>query len=163
MHISYLVDNPECRALLKELGAYDHSRRNMRGFKPSQLRHHQKVDSDESDGSVDEAATVNETVDQHPRLRDGAFDADQLPILDIKHNKHHRTLYKHPDYAFVTREETLEILLTELKTLALKGGVYYEVFDKLDCKEPTKIVVVFFEDRVFDVMAEIMGVKARLS
>lgn len=48
----------------------------------------------------------------------------------------------------------LPILRIELDSLIREGGVYYSVFDKISDPD-TKIVVLFFDDSLIDLMAEI--------
>jgi hypothetical protein len=74
---------------------------------------------------------------------------------------------------FLTTKKTLGILLRELHPLVERGGVHYDVFDKLmsdeekkktvDDKDVLKYVVVYFEDSFLDLMAEVFHVKTRLS
>jgi hypothetical protein len=48
----------------------------------------------------------------------------------------------------------------ELGSLTERGGAYYDIFER-DDKE-TSLVVLFFEDSLLDVEAEVMRLKAEL-
>ncbi len=80
--------------------------------------------------------------------------------------------YKTPDYCLVTRADTLALLRLELESLVERGGIYYSIFDKID--EPadfektkrgsdTMMVVLYFDDSVIDLMAEILEIECRVS
>lgn len=80
--------------------------------------------------------------------------------------------YKAPDYCLVTRADTLHVLRVELDSLVSRGGVYYSIFDKIEAPEDFEkteraadvmMVVLYFDDSVIDLMAEILGVECRLS
>ena len=62
----------------------------------------------------------------------------------------------------VTTKEMLPILKLELDSLIREGGVYYSAFDKLNDPE-AKILVLYFDDSLIDLMAEFKGVKCRMS
>jgi hypothetical protein len=72
-----------------------------------------------------------------------------LPAHDVPH-KHKNRLYKSPDHVFVVKEDMVVIFQNKLKSLVARGGCYYEIFDRGD--EPkTFLLVLFFEDAIFDV------------
>ena len=48
----------------------------------------------------------------------------------------------------------LPILRLELDSLIRDGGVYFSVFDRIEDKD-TKMVVLYFDDSLIDLMAEI--------
>lgn len=48
----------------------------------------------------------------------------------------------------------------ELKSLVERGGIYYDIFTRDDPE--TRLVVLFFEDSLLDVEAEVMKLKANL-
>lgn len=52
----------------------------------------------------------------------------------------------------------------ELESLVLRGGIYYEVLDRMNDgdSEDSYIVVLFFEDSILDTIAEIMKLKVEL-
>ena len=70
--------------------------------------------------------------------------------------------YDEADYCFVCSKEMWPILRTEMDSLLREGNVYYMKVDKLDDPE-TVIVVLTFDDSLVDLLAEIQGIKARLS
>ena len=43
--------------------------------------------------------------------------------------------YRTPDYCFVTRADTLNILLLELEPLVQQEGIYYGIYDKIQNAE----------------------------
>ena len=72
----------------------------------------------------------------------------------------------------MTRFDTLQVLRLELDSLVGRGGVYYSIFDKISKPEhfmktertsDTIIVVLYFDDSVVDLMAEILQIECRLS
>lgn len=69
-------------------------------------------------------------------------------------------MYQRPDLAAVIQKESLEIIKMELKSLIDLGGVYYEIFDRVDPE--TKLLVLFFEDRQLDLTAEKIKLKVQL-
>ena len=80
--------------------------------------------------------------------------------------------YKTPDYCLVTRADTLPILRVELNSLVSRGGIYYSIFDKVETQEDFEkvertdelmMIVLYFDDSVIDLMAEILGVETRMS
>ena len=72
-------------------------------------------------------------------------------------------MFSSPDYCFVTSSaETLQLMEQQLERLVQLKGVYYEVFDKKDSKGE-KIIAVFFQSSVIDVLAEVYNIKHRLS
>lgn len=52
------------------------------------------------------------------------------------------------------------MMVLELESLIERGAVYYEIFDRED--PDTCIVVLFFEDAILDVEAEVMQLKAQM-
>ena len=85
--------------------------------------------------------------------------------------------YKTPDYCFITRGDTINILRLELNSLVSRGGVFYSIYDLIEKPEDfdktietrgddtndTMIVVLYFDDSVIDLMGEILEVECRLS
>ena len=80
--------------------------------------------------------------------------------------------YRSPDYCIVTRADTLSVLRLELDSLVCRGGVYYSIFDKVETPEDfdkqerdddIMMIVLYFDDSVIDLMAEILGVETRMS
>ncbi len=80
--------------------------------------------------------------------------------------------YKTPDYCLVTRADTLALLRLELDSLVERGGIYYSIFDKIDTPQDfektkrgsdTMMVVLYFDDSVIDLMAEILEIECRVS
>lgn len=81
----------------------------------------------------------------------------------IPEAKLRKRLYKYPDIALIVNRKALHILKSDMESLIDKGGVYYEVFDRLlDKKKETCIVVIFFDDSMLDLMAETTKLKARM-
>ena len=76
-------------------------------------------------------------------------------------DKQRLAYYKDPDYAFVTTKEMVPILKMELDSLLRDKGVYYSIFDK-KVPDETQIVVLYFDDNLIDLYAEIQNIKARL-
>jgi len=82
--------------------------------------------------------------------------------------------YKSPDYCFITRRDTLSILLLELGPLFDQKGVFYSIYNpingKADYKEEEEElqaddhirVVIFFDDAMIDTKAEEFEVPTRL-
>jgi len=69
-----------------------------------------------------------------------------------------------PDYAFVTTAESINILLFELESLLIQGGVYISVHNYIQNEDDwtrqfrgndKMIMVLYFDDSVLDLMAEI--------
>ena len=80
--------------------------------------------------------------------------------------------YETPDYCFVTRADTIQVLRLELDDLVSRGGIYYSIFPKVDTAEDfskdnrgtdTMMLVLYFDDEVIDTMGEILKVECRLS
>lgn len=101
-------------------------------------------------------------------------DADRYRLVFNKELTRKQKLahYKTPDYCIVTRADTLAVLRVELDSLVSRGGVYYSIFDKIEAPEDFEkmerdddvmIIVLYFDDSVIDLMAEILGVEARIS
>lgn len=72
----------------------------------------------------------------------------------------------------MTRFDTLQILRLELDSLVNQGHIYYSIFDKIKRAEDFNktvrtsdliSVVLYFDDSVVDLMAEILNVECRLS
>lgn len=70
--------------------------------------------------------------------------------------------YDESDYCFVCSREMFPILRTEMDSLLREGNVYYMKVDKMDDPD-TVMVVLTFDDSLVDLLAEIQGIKARLS
>ena len=113
-------------------------------------------------------------------LIEGKNDFDIEDPTDIYRLKFNKQLtkkqklahYKAPDYCIVTKADTLKVLRVELDSLVQRGGVYYSIFDKVNAPEDfdkterdndTMMVVLYFDDSVIDLMAEILGVETRMS
>jgi len=62
-------------------------------------------------------------------------------------------LYKKPDVALIIKNSVLPALVKRLSNLAKRGGFYFEVFNRVN---DTKLIVLFIEDALLDVQAEIM-------
>jgi hypothetical protein len=80
--------------------------------------------------------------------------------------------FKSPDYCIVTRADTLYLLLSQLRSLVNRGGVYYSIYDKIEDEgdfnkttrsTDTMMIVLYFDDSVIDLMGEILGIECRLS
>ena len=110
----------------------------------------------------------------------GKKDFDLKNPADIFRLKFNRELtkkqklahYLTPDYCIVTRFDTLQVLRLELDSLVSRGGVYYSIFDKVKKPEDFQkeertsdlmMVVLYFDDSVVDLMAEILNVECRMS
>jgi len=61
----------------------------------------------------------------------------------------------------IVPETALPILLRDLESLFKMGGVYYEVFPK-ELDKGKLIVVLFLDDSLLDVLAEITRLKTRM-
>ena len=86
-----------------------------------------------------------------------------LELGMIPEAKLRKRLYKYPDLALVVNKKALHILKSDMESLVDKGGVYYEVFDRLlDRKKETCVVVLFFDDSILDLLAETQKLKARM-
>ena len=88
--------------------------------------------------------------------------------LSLKAKKAH---YKTPDYCFITRADSLNILLLELDPLVEQGGILYglyneikaiEDFDKKPQGEDLIRVVIYFDDPKIDLMGEKLKIETRL-
>ena len=97
-------------------------------------------------------------------IHSGEQKESDIRLLTTKNltTKEKLAFYEDADYCFVTKEEMLPILKMELDSIIRDGGVYYNVYNKIDDPE-TKIVVLFFDDFTIDLQAEIHDVKTRLS
>jgi hypothetical protein len=78
----------------------------------------------------------------------------------IPHNQKKR-LYKTPDFAMIVSETALTILLRDLESLLKMGGAYYEVFP-MELEKGKLVVVLFLDDSLLDVLAEITRLKTRM-
>ena len=75
---------------------------------------------------------------------------------------------KDPDYAFVVRGEMINLLRLEFRSLFERGGVYYSIYDQIEneeefdmphkSEEDIKILVLYFDDSVLDLMGEILKI-----
>ena len=73
-----------------------------------------------------------------------------------------KALYNDGDWCFLVTKETWPILRMEMDDLIRRGGVYFSLFKKEN--DDNKIaVVIYIEDSVLDLMAEIMKIKCRMS
>ena len=70
--------------------------------------------------------------------------------------------YNDPDYVFIVKTESMNIMRASLENLCQTGGVFYSTFNR-DNKEDQMIVVVYFDDIMIDLMGELLEVKCRLS
>lgn len=80
--------------------------------------------------------------------------------------------YETPDYCIITKAKTLNLLKLELDPLCSEGGIFYQVYNKVESEEdinkrdiladePVK-VVIFIDDNKLDTMAELLKVETRL-
>ena len=70
-------------------------------------------------------------------------------------------MYEDGDWCFVVTKETWPILRMEMDSLLRRGGVYFSIFDR-EGNDNKLSIVVYFEDSVLDLMAEISQVKCRM-
>jgi hypothetical protein len=61
----------------------------------------------------------------------------------------------------IVQETALPILLRDLESLLKMGGVYYEVFP-MELDKGKLVVVLFLDDSLLDVLAEITRLKTRM-
>ena len=97
-------------------------------------------------------------------MHSGLFNDDEsnLDTTKILSDKQRLAFFRDPDYTFVTTNDMLPILKMELDSLLRDGGVYFSVFET-NSDTDRRVVVLYFDDSLIDMMAEIQGVKARLS
>ena len=81
---------------------------------------------------------------------DSRFALKTAPIS----TKEKLAFYNDADYCFVTESKMWPILRIELDSLIREGGVYYSVINRLNDPEHV-LVVLFFDDSLIDLMAEI--------
>jgi hypothetical protein len=73
-----------------------------------------------------------------------------------------KRLYEAPDIALVVKKTGLQTLMKDLKSLIEVGGFYYEVFDLKHPRDKDKqVVVLFFDDSLIDLTAEMVKLQAR--
>lgn len=108
-------------------------------------------------------------VDFDVNNKDDKFRLINTPDLSTRQKLAH---FKSPDYCLVTRADTLLLLLSQLRSLVNRGGVYYSIYDKIESQEDfnkttrshdTMMIVLYFDDSVIDLMGEILGIECRLS
>lgn len=148
LHYAYALHLPKMRDLLR---AYEPSMRtnlatkqNKKGELPQDMGHNIKIE----DSDVEDCFTP--------------LDLSILPAVEpgrVPHELKDR-LYNCPDVAYVVKKNTIAMMKLELESLIERGGVYFEVFDRED--KNTCLVVLFFEDSILDVEAEVMRLKAQM-
>ena len=70
--------------------------------------------------------------------------------------------YSDPDYCFVVDTQYLNVMREALDPLLKNGGIYYTTHEQQSNKDRT-IIVVYVDDILLDVMAELLKVKCRVS
>ncbi len=70
--------------------------------------------------------------------------------------------YNDPDYCFVVQKEYMSTMREALDPMMKSGGIYYSYYDRKDNEEEL-IVVIYVDDILLDVMAELLKVKCRMS
>ena len=70
--------------------------------------------------------------------------------------------YDEADYVFVCTREMWPILRAQMDSLLREGNVFYIKVDKIDDPD-TVMIVLTFDDSLIDLLAEIQGIKCRLS
>jgi len=180
VHYAYLQDSPEIREILKANGFLTNREeipRNIRAKKPRELRHEKKVEDSDDDDFLDKVSALHErdadlssSDDENERLakiRGGDINQvheNYVLATTSKLNKKQKLAFaKDPDYCFVTTKEMVGILKVEIDSLLRDNGVYYSIFEKkVPDEQGTCIMVLYFDDNLIDLFAEINHVKARL-
>ena len=85
------------------------------------------------DPMAEEGTTAEELIvgDEHYDLHD-ASDKYPLKFNKTLTKKQKIAHYEPPDYCFVTRADTLQLLRMELSSLVARGGIYYSIYDKIE-------------------------------
>lgn len=164
---------------------------NIRGQVPEDLRHLQKPE--DSEDETDEEERKNEILNaddddfniteenflklyQLERERDEALQErrkdtanynlddpkDVLQSTPHLSKKEKLAFYDDPDYVFIVDKKRMNIIRQSLENLCSSGGVFYTTYDR-DDNPDEKIVVIFFDDIMIDLMGELLQVKCRLS
>ena len=156
------------------------SRMNRRSQVPSQMRHEQKCEpsSDSSDQDADGVSSADEEPEEDAlgmtqqerdlfgtRKRvDYTVDNPQYVLSTTKRlsKKQKLAFYNDPDYCFIVQKEYMSTMREALEPLMKSGGIYYSTYDRDGMADQT-IVVIYVDDTLLDVMAELIKVKCRLS
>ena len=180
LHYAYDLDLPVIRTLLKTATLNLTRERNNRGLIPRQMMHDANYESSESsdEGKDDEmVANHNESL-----AKKAAKKQQQIETYIYERNNRHRnagnsklredgshersisefrvpmnlrkSLFKHPIYCYVVSRKSLNVIEFELDSLIKTGGCYYEEFDRLNSPDQV-IIVIFFEQSLIDLLAEV--------
>ena len=77
-----------------------------------------------------------------------------------------KALYHEGDWCFLVTKTAWPVLRMELDSLLRRGGVYFSVYEKTVKKKDDEgklAVILYFEDNILDLMAEILKIKCRMS
>jgi len=70
--------------------------------------------------------------------------------------------YNDPDYCFIVQKAYMNTMREALEPLMKSGGIYYSTYP-CDSNPDELIVVIYVDDTLLDVMAELLRVKCRVS
>ncbi len=70
--------------------------------------------------------------------------------------------YNDPDYCFVVEKKYMSTMREALDPMMKSGGIYYASYVRKN-NEDELIVVIYVDDILLDVMAELLKVKCRMS
>lgn len=152
LHYAYMFDKPTMRDKIKAHNPAMEKKLtsawNGQGEIPSGTLHNVKLFDENKE---------KEAIKRHVFEMDDEDDEDEVDALIPA--EHKLRLYDRPDCAIVLKAIALETLKKKLNTMAKKGGFYYQVFDRGD---GSKLLVLFFDDSMLDVQAEILEMEVAM-
>jgi hypothetical protein len=78
-----------------------------------------------------------------------------------------KRFYEAPDFAFIAQSSSIDTIQKELKSLVDLGSCYYEIYKRYETNlgvitedKDTRLVVLFFDDPIIDVKAEVLQLRS---